>query len=102
MALTLGPDDARRIATLARLELTTHEVDLFARQLGDIGAGGDDNGLGLRELDTTGIEPTSHPLSAGPVWRADEPVPSLDRDTLLQGAPGGSPRAGLFKVPKVL
>ncbi len=98
MALTLGPDDARRIATLARIELTTDEVDLFARQLGDILNYVDE----LRALDTTGVEPTSHPLSAGPVWRADELVPSLDRDTLLQGAPGASPRAGLFKVPKVL
>ena len=98
MALTLGPDDARRIATLARIELTTDEVDLFARQLGDILNYVDE----LRALDTTGVEPTSHPLAAGPVWRADELVPSLDRDTLLQGAPGASPRAGLFKVPKVL
>jgi aspartyl-tRNA(Asn)/glutamyl-tRNA(Gln) amidotransferase subunit C len=98
MALTLGPDDARRIATLARIELTTDEVDLFARQLGDILNYVDE----LRALDTTGVEPTSHPLSAGPVWRADELVPSLDRETLLHGAPGASPRAGLFKVPKVL
>ena len=96
--MALGPDDARRIATLARIELTTDEVDLFARQLGDILNYVDE----LRRLDTTGVEPTSHPLSAGTVWRADERVPSLDRDTLLQGAPDGSPRAGLFKVPKVL
>jgi aspartyl-tRNA(Asn)/glutamyl-tRNA(Gln) amidotransferase subunit C len=98
MALTLGPDDARRIAMLARIELTTDEVDLFARQLGDILNYVDE----LRALDTTGVEPTSHPLSAGPVWRADELVPSLDRDALLQGAPGASSRAGLFTVPKVL
>ena len=98
MALTLGPDDARRIATLARIELTTDEVDLFARQLGDILNYVDE----LRALDTTDVEPTSHPLLTGSVWRADELVPSLDRDTVLQGAPDGSPRAGLFKVPKVL
>jgi aspartyl-tRNA(Asn)/glutamyl-tRNA(Gln) amidotransferase subunit C len=98
MALTLGPDDARRIATLARIELTTDEVDLFARQLGDILNYVEE----LRALDTTGVEPTSHPLSAGPVWRADELVPSLDREALLRGAPDGSLRAGLFKVPKVL
>lgn len=98
MALTLGPEDARRIATLARIELTTDEVELFARQLGDILNYVDE----LRALDTTGVEPTSHPLLAGPIWREDEPVPSLHRDTLLQGAPDGSPRTGLFKVPKVL
>jgi aspartyl-tRNA(Asn)/glutamyl-tRNA(Gln) amidotransferase subunit C len=98
MAPTLGPEDARRIAALAHLELTTDEVDLFARQLGDILTYVDE----LRTVDTAGVEPTSHPLSTGPVWRADERVPSLDRSTVLQGAPSGSPRAGLFKVPKVL
>ena len=98
MASTLGTDDVRRIATLARLELTPEEVALFAEQLGDILSYVDE----LRSLDTTGVEPTSHPLSAGPVWRADEPVASLDRATVLAGAPGGSPASGLFKVPKVL
>ena len=98
MARTLGPDDARRIATLARLELTTEEADLFARQLGDILSYVDELGA----LDTTGVEPTSHPLLSGQVWRNDEHVPSLDRDTVLRGAPGGSPRTGFFKVPKVL
>ena len=98
MARTLGPEDARRIATLARLELTTDEADLFARQLGDILDYVDE----LGSVDTSGVEPTSHPLSTGPVWRADERVPSLDRDVVLEGALGASPRAGLFKVPKVL
>jgi aspartyl-tRNA(Asn)/glutamyl-tRNA(Gln) amidotransferase subunit C len=56
----------------------------------------------LRTLDTSGVEPTSHPLSTGPVWRDDVPAPSLDRETVLQGAPGAAPRSGLFKVPKVL
>jgi len=36
------------------------------------------------------------------IWRPDEPVASLDRVRLLQGAPGTTPTTGLFKVPKVL
>jgi aspartyl-tRNA(Asn)/glutamyl-tRNA(Gln) amidotransferase subunit C len=71
---------------------------LFARQLGDIL----DYVEELRALDTIGVEPTSHPLAAGSVWRDDEPAPSLDRDVVLRGAPGATPAAGLFKVPKVL
>jgi aspartyl-tRNA(Asn)/glutamyl-tRNA(Gln) amidotransferase subunit C len=98
MPLTLGPDEVRRIAALAHLELTAAEIDLFSRQLGDILEYVDE----LRTLDTTGVEPTSHPLAAGPVWRADELSPSLDRETVLRGAPNASPGAGLFKVPKVL
>jgi aspartyl-tRNA(Asn)/glutamyl-tRNA(Gln) amidotransferase subunit C len=98
MASPLAPDVVRRIAALARLELTPEEVELFSRQLGDILNYVDE----LRAIDTTGVEPTSHPLAAAPAWREDEPVPSLDRDAVLRGAPGASPAAGLFKVPKVL
>jgi aspartyl-tRNA(Asn)/glutamyl-tRNA(Gln) amidotransferase subunit C len=98
MASTLGPDDVRRIAALAHLELTADEIELFARQLGDILTYVDQ----LRALDTTGVEPTSHPLAAGPAWREDEPAPSLARDAALAGAPGSAAGAGLFKVPKVL
>ena len=98
MAFTLDRDDVRRIAALAHLDLTAAEIDLFSRQLGDILNYVDE----LRTLDTTGVEPTSHPLAAEPVWRPDELAPSLDRATVLGGAPAASPATGLFKVPKVL
>jgi aspartyl-tRNA(Asn)/glutamyl-tRNA(Gln) amidotransferase subunit C len=98
MATTLGPDEVRRIAALARLALTPAEVELFTRQLGDILAYVEE----LASVETAGVEPTSHPFATGPVWRPDEPVPSLDRDAVLAGAPGASPRTGFFKVPKVL
>ena len=35
-------------------------------------------------------------------WRADTPVPSLDRATVLAQAPDPASDAGLFRVPKVL
>ena len=98
MASPLAPDDVRRIAALARLELTSDEVELFARQLGDILSYVDE----LRRLDTTGVEPTSHPMAIAPVWREDEPAMSVDRSAVLKGAPGTTPATGLFKVPKVL
>ena len=98
MASTLGDADVRRIATLARLELTTDEVELFSRQLTGILAYAEE----VQQVDTTGVPPTSHPLADGPHWREDEPRPSLDRSRVLSHAPGASPKAGLFKVPKVL
>jgi aspartyl-tRNA(Asn)/glutamyl-tRNA(Gln) amidotransferase subunit C len=98
MPSRLGAEDVKKIAALARLELTPGEVELFTRQLADILNYVDE----LRAVDTTGIEPTSHPLATGPVWRDDQPQPSLDRELALKNAPGTSPRAGLFKVPKVL
>ena len=98
MASTLADADVRKIAALARLELTPDEVTLFTRQLADILHYVER----LNEVDTTGVPPTSHPVLAQPVWRSDEVRPSLDRNEVLAQAPGASPRAGLFKVPKVL
>ncbi|MEO7192489.1 MAG: Asp-tRNA(Asn)/Glu-tRNA(Gln) amidotransferase subunit GatC [Vicinamibacterales bacterium] len=98
MARKLAASDVHRIAKLARLELTTAEVDLFARQLGAILDYADD----VQRVDTTGVLPTSHPLGDTPRWRDDEPRPSLDREAVLEHAPAASQRAGLFKVPKVL
>lgn len=86
-----------KIATLARLELTAEELDLFTRQLGDI--------LGyveqIRSLDTSGIPPTSHVLNR-PVERADGIAPTLSRADALAGAPDAAREAGLFKVPRVI
>jgi len=98
MASTLGVDDVRKIASLAKLELTPAEVELFARQLTGIL----DYVNALERVNTAGVEPTSHPLAIAPAWRADDPWPSLDREAALGGAPDASLRAGLFKVPKVL
>lgn len=98
MASPLDTADVIAIASLARLELTADEVTLFSTQLADILRYVDM----LTAVDTTGVPPTSHPVSAPPVWRADEPRPSLDRTTVLEAAPAASVRSGLFKVPKVL
>lgn len=98
MASTLDASDVTRIAALARLELTPDEVTLFSKQLGDILHYVET----LREVDTSGVPPTSHPVSEDAAWRPDDAKPSLNRDDVLDAAPGASKRAGLFKVPKVL
>jgi len=98
MAQRLSDADIAKIAALARIELSQDDVTTFARQLGDILAYVND----LQLVDTTGIEPTSHPLPLDQIWRADDPVPSLNRGQLLDAAPGTTPASGLFKVPKVL
>lgn len=95
MSLTL--QDVKRIADLARLELTNEELDLFTRQLGDILTYVEQ----IRALDTTGVTPTSHVLNR-PVDRDDETGPTLSRPDLFGNAPDASPEAGLFKVPRVM
>ena len=94
---TLSTQDVKRIAELARLELTADELELFTRQLGDILAYVEQ----IRALDTTGVEPTSQVLNR-PVDRADDPRPTLSRSELLGNAPDAAAEAGLFKVPRVI
>lgn len=94
---TLTQQDVKRIAELARLELTTGELDLFTRQLADILTYVEQ----IRTLDTTGVPPTSHVLNR-PVDRDDVLQPSLSREELLGNAPDAAREAGLFKVPRVM
>ena len=94
----LSAQDVRRIAALARLELSETEIALYTRQLAEILAYAAD----IQAVDTAGVSPTSHVLSRGPAWRADAPEPSLNRDDVLGEAPDGQRAAGVFRVPKVL
>ena len=98
MASTLTRDEVVRVAELARLSLSDAEVTLFTAQLAEILRYAE----AVQQADTSGVPPTSHAIATGPVWRDDEPGPSLDRAEILSGAPAGSPETGLLKVPKVL
>lgn len=95
--MALGQDDVRRIAELARLELTHDELALFTRQLGDILTYVEQ----IRALDTTGVAPTSQVLNR-PMDRADVPGTTLSRPDLLGNAPDAALESGLFKVPRVI
>ena len=94
---SLSREDVKRIAELARLELTNHELDLFTRQLGDILTYVEQ----IRSLDTTGVAPTSQVLNR-PIDRDDVPDATLSRPELLGNAPDSALEAGLFKVPRVI
>ncbi|MEZ5318224.1 MAG: Asp-tRNA(Asn)/Glu-tRNA(Gln) amidotransferase subunit GatC [Vicinamibacterales bacterium] len=98
MASKLDREEVRRIAALAHLSLTDAETERFAAELTAI--------LGyaeaVRQVDTAGVSPTSHPLGLAGAWREDEPVPSLDRAAVLAGAPDADAGAGLFRVPRVV
>jgi len=89
--------DVQRLARLARLELTGEELDLFARQLGDILA----FARQIESVDTTAVpdEPVSTTFDA---MREDAIGPSLDRDQVLRRVPDADHATGLFKVPRVL
>lgn len=94
---SLSREDVKRIAELARLELTNDELDLYTRQLGDILAYVEQ----IRSLDTAGVAPTTQVLNR-PVDRDDIPDRTLSRSELLGNAPDAALEAGLFKVPRVI
>jgi aspartyl-tRNA(Asn)/glutamyl-tRNA(Gln) amidotransferase subunit C len=92
--------DVRRIAALARLELSDAEVEMFAVQLTAI--------LGyasqLQHVDT-GDAPatgTTRQAVSPDALRSDTPEPSLPRTAVLKGTPGADTSAGFFTVPRVL
>jgi aspartyl-tRNA(Asn)/glutamyl-tRNA(Gln) amidotransferase subunit C len=86
------------IAALAQLELDESELDLFARQLGDVLA----YAAEVQQIDTAGVTPTASVVTRHAADRLDETRPSLDRAAALANAPDASPDSGLFKVPRVI
>lgn len=92
----IDPEQVRRIAHLARLELTEAEVALFGQQLAKILAYVEQ----LKEVDTEDVEPLAHPLPLTNVLRPDVPRPGLSQEAALQNAP--DEEAGFFRVPEVL
>src|SRR5262249_20142080 len=95
-SMSLSLDDVRWVAHLARLELTSDELDLMARQLGEFL----DYVRQLQELDTTNVEPLAHPLEVSNVFPEDEPPPSLPPAAALANAPDR--QSDFFGVPAVL
>ena len=95
---TISEHDVRRIARLARLELTEDEVRRFAAQLAEILAYADQ----VQQVDTAAVRVSdSAAVSADQPLRDDEVRPALSREDALSNAPDPDP-AGFFKVPRVL
>ena len=91
-------DEVAAIAALAHLELDASEIDLFARQLGEVLA----YAAEVQQIDTTGVAPTASVVTRHAADRADAVRPSLDRAEALANAPDAAVEAGLFKVPRVM
>jgi aspartyl-tRNA(Asn)/glutamyl-tRNA(Gln) amidotransferase subunit C len=92
---TLSRDDVIHVAHLARLDLTDDEVELFTAQLRTVL----DHAADVAALDLSHLPPSSHPIALENVLRADEPVPSLDREEVLAAAPAVEDHR--FRVPRI-
>lgn len=94
--MSLSLDDVKRIAHLARIEISADEASQTLLKLNDI--------FGLIEqmqaVDTTGIAPMAHPQSLTQRLRADVVTETDQRNALQQPAP--AVQDGLFLVPQVI
>ena len=92
----LSEDDVRRIARLARIELAAGETEHLRAELNGI--------LGLidqmRAVDTTGVEPMSHPQPLAQRLRDDRVAETDQRERFQAVAP--EIEDGLYLVPKVI
>jgi aspartyl-tRNA(Asn)/glutamyl-tRNA(Gln) amidotransferase subunit C len=79
----ITPDEVRRIAGLAHLEVSAEDIERLTRELGGILA----YVKQLEEVDTSGVPPTAHVLLDRLPLRGDEPEQSLSREAALREAP---------------
>ncbi|MFC3800297.1 Asp-tRNA(Asn)/Glu-tRNA(Gln) amidotransferase subunit GatC [Cohnella sp. GCM10012308] len=94
--MSITTKDVEHVANLARLTLTDDEKEQFTGQLNAILKYAEK----LNELDTAGVEPTSHVLPLSNVMREDAPKASLPIEKVLRNAPEAEDDQ--FKVPAVL
>jgi aspartyl-tRNA(Asn)/glutamyl-tRNA(Gln) amidotransferase subunit C len=89
-------EQVRKVAQLARLELTPEEEEQFESQLSQIL----DYFEQLRELDTENVPPTTRAIDTSNITREDEVRTYEHRDDLLNSAPDRED--DFFKVPRIL
>ncbi|MDB4557982.1 Asp-tRNA(Asn)/Glu-tRNA(Gln) amidotransferase subunit GatC [bacterium] len=94
--MSLSAAEVRKLALLARLDLSDDEVANVRPQLDSILAFFEQ----LTELDTTDVEPMTTALDVDNRWREDSQFDTLSNDEALANAPSQSD--GCFLVPPVL
>lgn len=95
--MSFGKETVRKVAELARMQLTDAETEKFAEQLGQVLKYIET----LNEVDTAGVDPMTHALELTTPMRAvDEAWQSPGVTTMLESAPDSLHDS--YKVPQVL
>ncbi|ARK28732.1 Asp-tRNA(Asn)/Glu-tRNA(Gln) amidotransferase subunit GatC [Halalkalibacter krulwichiae] len=89
-------EQVKHVAHLARLAVTEEEVEMFTEQLDKIITFAEQ----LNELDTTGVEPTTHVLDMKNVLREDKADKGLPVEEVLKNAPDHED--GQIRVPSII
>ncbi|SHF82722.1 Asp-tRNA(Asn)/Glu-tRNA(Gln) amidotransferase subunit GatC [Ornithinibacillus halophilus] len=92
----ISKEQVKHVANLARLEFTEEEVEMFTEQLSSIISFAEQ----LNELDTDGVEPTTHVLDLKNVMRKDEHKDWITKEEAMKNAP--DQENGQYKVPSIL
>jgi aspartyl-tRNA(Asn)/glutamyl-tRNA(Gln) amidotransferase subunit C len=94
--MSIGREEIRRLADLARLSLTPAEENELGEHLNTLLA----YVAKLNELNTDGVEPMIHVVEVPAPLREDRVTNEANTEALLQNAPA---REGdFFKVPKIV
>lgn len=94
--MSLTAADVKKIAHLARLNLSEADIALYTTQLSNILAFIEQ----MNSVDTSQVEPMAHPLDLSQRLRADQVSEHNQRDKFQKIAP--QVEAGLYLVPKVI
>ena len=94
--MTVGKDDVRRIAKLARLALDEARVEPMVGELNGIFTWVEQ----LNEVDVTGVAPMTSVVEQRLKMREDKVIEGGNAAALMANAPGGEDN--FFVVPKVV
>ncbi|VVC76207.1 Glutamyl-tRNA(Gln) amidotransferase subunit C [Aquicella siphonis] len=94
--MSLTPEEVKKIAHLARLNLSDNDIDLYTPQLSSILHFIEQ----LNQADTSRVDPLAHPLDLSQRLRPDAVTEINLRDKYQRIAP--QVEAGLYLVPKVI
>lgn len=94
--MPLTSDEVRKVALLARLELTDIEIESQSTALNNLL----EHINVLQSADINLVSPTSHSVPVVNVLRMDSIISSLERSVALSNAPEA--RDGCFLVPRIM
>jgi len=94
--MPLSPEEVKKIAHLARFNLSENDIRYYTPQLSNIL----DFVAHMNEVNTASIEPLAHPLDLPQRLRPDTISESNQRELFQSLAP--EVKVGLYLVPKVI
>ncbi len=94
--MSLTAADVKKIAHLARLNMSDTDVEVYSKQLSSILEFVEQ----MNKADTTGIEPLAHSIEIAAPMRDDQVSETNQRAAFQAIAP--QVEAGLYLVPKVI